>query len=206
METNAVSMFEQADRLRAIATMGISYSTNEYDTDRYEKVLDIALHLASLVGDRSFEELKKEYLEDNWVHVSPMNGAEAALFVDRKILLMRRADNGLWCIPGGLVEVGESLSEAAERELLEETGVAGKVTKLLGIFDSRKWGSRVKSQMYHSIFLVESDRPSPAVSNEALEVAFFGRDELPPLSPGHAARVSVVFDLVEGRREVPYVD
>jgi ADP-ribose pyrophosphatase YjhB (NUDIX family) len=49
------------------------------------------------------------------------------------VLLVRRMDNGLWELPGGRVEVGESATEAVEREVAEESGVAIKVTRLAGI-------------------------------------------------------------------------
>jgi len=51
-------------------------------------------------------------------------GTSAAVFdASRRILLIRRADNGNWAVPGGYMEPGESLSEGCEREVLEETGL-----------------------------------------------------------------------------------
>jgi ADP-ribose pyrophosphatase YjhB (NUDIX family) len=49
----------------------------------------------------------------------------------QKILLTRRTDNGKWCLPGGGVDAGESVSEACEREVLEETGLIVKLKGLL---------------------------------------------------------------------------
>jgi phosphoheptose isomerase len=54
--------------------------------------------------------------------------------VDGRILLEKRRDCGLWGLPGGRVEPGESISEAAERELIEETGLSIHVTRLLGVY------------------------------------------------------------------------
>ena len=71
-------------------------------------------------------------------------------------------------------EVGETLAGAAQRELLEETGIIGQITKLLGIFDSRLWRSKTKAQLYHVIFLAETTHSTPKTSKEAVEVAFFG--------------------------------
>lgn len=51
-----------------------------------------------------------------------------------KFLLTRRADNGQWCLPSGRVEAGESVSEACVREVLEETSLLTRVTKLVGIY------------------------------------------------------------------------
>lgn len=63
-------------------------------------------------------------------------GCSAAIFDEahQKVLLTRRADNGLWCLPGGALEAGESAAEACEREVLEETGLSVRVTRLVGVY------------------------------------------------------------------------
>ncbi len=63
-------------------------------------------------------------------------GASALIFDPprEKILLTRREDNGRWCLPGGGMDPGESAAEACVREVLEETGLEVRVTKLVGIY------------------------------------------------------------------------
>src|SRR5512134_2496513 len=62
-------------------------------------------------------------------------GCSAAIFDEqRRILLTRRADNGQWCLPGGAVESGESVAEACEREVFEETGLNVRVKRLVGVY------------------------------------------------------------------------
>src|SRR5512134_2538029 len=62
-------------------------------------------------------------------------GCSAAIFDEgRRILLTRRADNGQWCLPGGGVESGESVAEACEREVFEETGLRVRVKRLVGVY------------------------------------------------------------------------
>jgi ADP-ribose pyrophosphatase YjhB (NUDIX family) len=51
-----------------------------------------------------------------------------------RVLLVRRADNGVWELPGGRVELGESATTAAEREVAEESGVTIKITRLSGVY------------------------------------------------------------------------
>ena len=53
---------------------------------------------------------------------------------DGRILLIRRTDNNYWSIPGGGLEPGESVRQAAAREVLEETGIVCEVTGLVGIY------------------------------------------------------------------------
>ncbi len=63
-------------------------------------------------------------------------GCSAVLFDDERIniLLTRRTDNGMWCLPGGMIEAGESVAEGCEREVWEETGLKVRVNRLSGIY------------------------------------------------------------------------
>ncbi len=194
-----------ADELQAIANLGQYYSKDPHDLDRYSKIRSLSARILSIMEERSSDEILQQ-LEDNTGHLSPLIGAEAAVFKDDQLLLIERHDNGLWAIPGGLVDVGESLAEAAERELLEETKIRGNATKLLGVFDSRIWKTKKNVHLYHAIFLVESDHPNPLPTSEATEVGFFSADQLPPLSPGHLQRVPVVFQLYRGEKPIPFFD
>ena len=206
MSLNPDTIYQAIDELRAVSSLGLHYASNEYDRERYQQVLAVALRLFASLENRPFNEVMDEYRQDNWLHASPLVGAEAVILQDGKILLIKRSDSGLWAVPGGLVEVGETLTEAAARELREETGVEGKVTQLLGIFDSRLWHSKTKAQLYHVIFLAESANPVPTPSREAIEVAFFEERNLPVLAPGHDLRVPILFKLLRGEVPAPYFD
>lgn len=65
-------------------------------------------------------------------------GCSAIVYDDagEKILLTRRTDNGQWCLPGGAMEAGESLSEACIREVFEETGLHVRVLRLIGVYST----------------------------------------------------------------------
>jgi 8-oxo-dGTP pyrophosphatase MutT (NUDIX family) len=204
-DSSTEELYQIADELRAIASLGLNFAQNHYEVENYERVLALSARLIAALEQRSPEEVGRQF-KDNLLHVSPLAGAEAAVFRDGQLLLIRRQDDGLWALPGGLVEVGETLGEAAGRELWEEAGIRGRVCQLLGIFDSRLWHSQTKAQLYHAIFLVESDDSSLAPGPEALDIAFFREDELPGLSPGHHLRVPFVFRLLRGEVPGPYFD
>jgi len=53
---------------------------------------------------------------------------------DGHVLLQRRSDNGLWAVPGGAVEIGESVSVAILREVREETGLTVEIERLVGVY------------------------------------------------------------------------
>ena len=190
-----------ADQIRSISNLGLSYSTNHFDTERYEKLLTLSARLYSLCDSTDLSDLDTHFKGDLFHH-SPMIGADAVIYDKGKMLLIKRHDDKLWATPGGLVEVGETPSEATVRELFEETGIRGETDKLLGVFDSRKWNSRLKYHLYHFIFLVTGDLSTLHVTEEALEIDFFTRDNLPPLSAGHDLRVPYIFDLIEQEKGV----
>ena len=195
-----------ADELRSVADMGLRFSEVEYDRERYRRVRELSARLIASIEERSQGEVMAEY-EGNLTHVTPYIGADAAVFCDGRILLIRREDNGLWAMPGGVTDVGETWAESAERELREEAGVEGRAAELLGVFDSRLWGSRSKAQFYSGVWLVElSGNQDPIAGLETTGVGFFAEDDLPDLSPGHSLRVPLIFKLARGELPVPYFD
>ncbi len=199
-------MYLIADELRSIADLGLLYAQNSYDNERYRRVRSLSARLVAAMEERSADDVMEDY-RDPLVHATPFVCAEAAVFREGRILLIRREDNGLWAMPGGATEVGETWAESVERELHEEAGVQGTATQLLGVFDSRLWRSRPRQQIYVSVWLVElSAHQTPIAGPETTGVGFFAEDALPDLSPGHELRVPAVFQLMRGDLPVPYFD
>ena len=65
-------------------------------------------------------------------------GCSAVLFDNKRqsVLLTRRTDNGQWCLPGGMIDPGESVTEGCEREIFEETKLLVKVIRLTGVYSN----------------------------------------------------------------------
>lgn len=111
-------------------------------------------------------------------------GCSAAIFNPsrQKILLTRRTDNGLWCLPGGKIEPGENVEEACIREVLEETGLCVRISRLIGVYSSPDWlveypdGNRV--QIVALSFEAVPDGGSLMVSNEVNEFGYFSLPEI----------------------------
>lgn len=198
-------MYLIADELRSIADLGLHFAPTDYDKNRYQRVRSLSAQLvAAIEGDTA------DAILNGWeptIRATPFVAAEAVVFRDGRILLIKREDNGLWAMPGGATEVGETWAESVERELREEAGVQGTATKLLGVFDSRLWRSRAKHQIYVSVWWVElDDEQTPVAGPETTGVGFFAEDALPDLSPGHKERIPVVFKLLQGDLSIPYFD
>ncbi len=210
----AQDLYLIADELRAMAATGLKFSENGYDRERYERLLEISARLVAAIEDRSVPQITAQY-SANLDHISPFLCVESAVFREGKILLMQRRDDQRWAMPGGLVEVGESPAQAAERELWEEAGVYGKVIQLLGVYDSRFWPSPAPYQLCIMQFLMETDDVPfvrPAVEGvlspltETLAVDFFDETQLPEMHGGHGLRVPVAFKIMRGEIPLPYFD
>lgn len=200
-------MLQIADDLRGIAAFGLNFArAGSHDEERWQLVLAASARLAALAGgEQTADDLLAHY-RANHFDIGPLASGEAVVIRDGKLLLVRRTDDGLWALPGGITDPGETLAQSARRELLEETGLTGRVTRLLGVFDSRLWHSAKKIHFYHAVFFIETDDPEPRPSPEVSAAAYFGEDELPPLSPGHHLRAPFAFQQLRGDAPIPYFD
>jgi len=114
-----------------------------------------------------------------------------------EILLIQRADNAHWGLPGGHVEPGESVTQAAAREVLEETGCKIEVGRLIGVYSDPKrqtveLSSGECSQFVNLCFeaRVIGEIGAPTTPEETLNSGFFPEDGLPePFVPVHAIRI-----------------
>jgi ADP-ribose pyrophosphatase YjhB (NUDIX family) len=116
---------------------------------------------------------------------------------DAQILMMRRSDNGFWGLPGGYVECGESVADAAAREVQEETGYAIELGALIGVYSdpARQVIAYAPDVRVHAVNLcfeaVALREGAPTTPEETLETGFFPADALPePLVPIHGVRIA----------------
>jgi ADP-ribose pyrophosphatase YjhB (NUDIX family) len=196
---------EIARELRAIAAFGLNFSDNPYDEERYQAVLAASARLQAILHGGEEEAILQAY-RDNAFALSAMPSAEVVVLDQGKILLVRRKDDGLWALPGGITDPGETLAESALRELWEETGMRGRVSGLLGIFDSRLWESAKRIHFYHVVFAIDALDARLQPGDDVFDAAYFEEDNLPLLSPGHHRRVPYVFKQLRGEVPIPYFD
>lgn len=129
------------DEIRTIAQNGLTFADNPYDRERYERLMDLASQWYGQSLDLP-PERTRERLAAELGYITPKVGTEAAIFdAEGRILLVRRADDRRWGLPGGWLEPNESPADGAAREVREETGLEVSATALIDVF-GRTAGSR----------------------------------------------------------------
>jgi len=117
----------------------------------------------------------------------PLVGIGAIIIEGEKVVLVKRAHppiQGHWSIPGGVLEVGEMVREAAVREAREETGLIVEPGELLGVYD-RILRDPERRVQYHYVlidFLCRAVGGELLAASDAAEVRWFPREELPTLN------------------------
>ena len=114
------------------------------------------------------------------------------MFREEQILLVKEPGDEGWSLPGGWADVGESPSEAAVRETLEESGYRVRPVRLLAAYDRDRHGHPpIPYHVYKLVFLCQilDQTPSPDVDTEG--VGFFAEKQLPELSISRVTRAQI---------------
>ena len=100
----------------------------------------------------------------------------------QKVLLIRRYDNGRWCLPGGRMMAGESVAEACIREVWEETGLQVRISKLIGVYSNphevHEYADGGRYQVVGLCFVAERIDGEPRLSNETIAFGYFTLTEI----------------------------
>lgn len=132
----------------------------------------------------------------------PAVSVDIAIFVPKggnfSLLLIKRAQKpfkGLYALPGGFVEIQETLEEAAVRELMEETGM--KIPQLTQVHTfsalDRDPRGRVISTCF-AMIVENSNQNQPQAGGDAADIGWFDLDDLPPLAFDHAQVIQTVIE------------
>jgi ADP-ribose pyrophosphatase YjhB (NUDIX family) len=189
-----------AQRLQAIAQTGLTYNKNPFDRQRLEEVNLIAAEiLAAQTGEVLKNILDPFDLQSGYA--TPKVDVRGVLFRDRKLLLVRELrDEGRWTLPGGWADVGDSPSDAVEREMREEAGVVVKASKLLAVYDRNLHG--FPPDLFHTYKLFIQCEFLGECKADELETSsptYFGIDEIPELSRARVTEKVIrrMFDFLE---------
>lgn len=127
--------------------------------------------------------------------LTPFVGCDVFILNEKQeLLLIQRSDNGLWALPGGYQNLGETSKDCAIRECLEETGYNVEITELIGVFSSLNYEfvhyPLKDIEICHLFFLGKIISGDSKTSGETKKVSWFSEDKLPDLSDGHNIRIN----------------
>jgi len=129
--------------------------------------------------------MKSENLPRRSYPQAPLLGASACIWDCGKVLLVRGTTppkQNLWSLPGGLIDVGETLQQAAARELLEETGITADILGLAEWIEVIEHdGDAVKYHFVVAMFVGRYSRGELAAGDDATAAQWFSLDQLPQL-------------------------
>jgi len=117
-----------------MAQNGLTFSQDSFDRARYTQLQQIAAEIISSYSGADLTEVR-DLLQREKGYATPKVDVRAAAFRNHEILMVREPEDGCWSLPGGWADVGETPSQVAAREVLEESGYKARAVRLLAIYD-----------------------------------------------------------------------
>lgn len=170
-----------AVELQFIAQAGLTYSKDHFDLERFERIREIAAEMMSLKSGLSMEKVKDLFCNETGFQ-TPKLDTRAAVFKDGKILLVKEK-NGTWSLPGGWVDVNQSVKSNTIKEVKEEAGLDVVAVKLIAVQDRNLHNLPLYAYGICKIFMLcEAVGGAFRENIETVESGYFGLDELPLLA------------------------
>lgn len=142
----AQDLLRWSEALSGIARTGLGFTQSLYEQERFEEILKVAADIRVASG----HELEAEVLVEEWLktvgdgvagYVTPKIAVGAVVGNDDgEILLIQRADSGVWLYPTGWADIGYSASEVAIKEVREETGIEAEPVRIIAVLDGLRLG------------------------------------------------------------------
>ncbi len=206
-----------AESLAGVARTGMGFTESQFERERYEEVLRIAGDIKAAADYGRDDRPDADGYVTEWLgdvgrgvpgYATPKVAVGAAVTNDAgELLLIQRADSGIWLYPTGWCDVGYSAPEVVVKEVLEETGIEVEPVRLIGVLDGMRLGvSRIP--LYSLIFFCRATGGSLKIHPlECTDAGWFTRDNLPTPTIGAERWAGPIFAAIDGeRRDVFYDD
>jgi 8-oxo-dGTP pyrophosphatase MutT (NUDIX family) len=160
------------DQLRAIGQLGINYSKDPYDLERYHRLMELACaEYAEFTG--LGPAAIRERFSRELGYITPKLGVQGALFdAEGRLLLEQRKDDALWGLPSGWVEAGEGPESALVREFMEEAGLQVEPVKVIGFYTRLPGDYQQPHSSVHVLYLCRYLGGSLRKSHESLDMVY----------------------------------
>jgi ADP-ribose pyrophosphatase YjhB (NUDIX family) len=174
------------DELRIVAQVGLEHADDPYDEERYERILTLVSEWYGQSVDLPPEDVRARFAEEVG-YVTPKVSADAAVFnADGRVLLQLRADDEMWCLPGGFSDPNESPDETVVRETREETGLAVEPNDFVGVY-TRKPGEYGPHCLVRHVYLCTVTGGEIETSREGTDVRYRAIEDVPVWLKDHEA-------------------
>ena len=201
--------FEKIKRIQTLAEIGLEYSENSFDRERYQEMQEISLQMLEQMTKVPVKEIVPVIAEKNG-YKTPKVDVRAVVFNEHgKILLVQEKADNRWSMPGGWSDISYSPKEVAEKECMEEAGLKVKAKKLLAVIDKQKQNMPPTFEYTYKIMLLcEKQGDDISTGSETDDVGWFSENELPELSTPRNNRkmIQMMFEYYRGERNEPYFD
>ena len=180
-----------ASELQSIAQAGLTFSTDNYDRDRYEKIRTLCVEILHEYTDVDHNKIRDLFASETG-YQTPKVDIRAAVFKREKILMVKEKIDGKWSLPGGWADVNSTASESAVRECFEEAGAHVKPKRIIAIHLANKHNNARSPYTIYKIFIeCKLIKNNFTDNTETLEAGFFPIDSLPMLSTDRTTRSQV---------------
>lgn len=180
-----------AKELQFIAQVGLTYTNGKYDEERYTRIREISAEILSMKTSLSLEKVKQLFCNETGFQ-TPKIDSRAAIFKENKILLVREIQDKTWSLPGGWIDVNQSIRSNLIKETKEEAGLDIEPERLIAILDRNKYNSPPSPYGIFKVFVLCSEIGGEFVSNIETDASgFFSLDELPCLSVGRNTKQQI---------------
>ena len=170
-----------AIELQFIGQAGITYSKDPFDLERFARIREIAAEILSMQTEVPFTKVKEVFCNETGFQTPKMD-TRAAIFQDGRILLVKERD-GTWSMPGGWVDVNQSIRTNTVKEVKEEAGLCVVPSRLIAVQDRNLHNTPPYAYGILKAFVPCEIVDGQVEENiETQESRFFGPDELPKLA------------------------
>lgn len=167
-----------AIEIQSLAQSGLAYTNNPYDIERYERLRDISAEMMEMKTDLKLDKIKMLFCNETG-YQTPKLDTRAAIFNDNKILLVHEK-NGTWALPGGWVDVLESVKSNTIKEVKEEAGLDVETKRIIAIQDRNKHNKNNDAYCICKIFVLCEIIGGKFEKNiETTEAKYFSLEEIP---------------------------
>ena len=172
---------EWAKELQFIAQAGLTYSKDAFDIERFERIREISAEIVSRQTGLPLEKVKDLFCNEEGFQ-TPKLDTRAAIFKDNRILLVKEK-NGTWSLPGGWVDVNQTIKSNTIKEVKEEAGLDVEATRIIAVQDRNLHNLPPYAYNVCKVFvLCEAQGGDFQPNIETIESGYFSLDEIPPLA------------------------